>query len=165
MKSIWMLAAAVTFTACAGRGEDDMGAAPDRGDETTVTADTAQWDTTDTGGVGQTAEPGMIPDTLETTQDYPTTEYPTTPADTALGQDPGMTGGFPEDTTVETDTAGMGGYGDPAVGVDTTDAYGTPEDTGAWDDTTGVDQGAEGWEGDTGTTGYDDPTVDTTQAH
>ena len=36
MKSLWILAAAATFAACAGRGEDDVGAAPDRGDDTTA---------------------------------------------------------------------------------------------------------------------------------
>ena len=43
MKTIWMLAAAATLVACGGRGEDDMGAAPDRGDTTAVTtgADTS----------------------------------------------------------------------------------------------------------------------------
>ena len=43
MRKIWMLAAAATLAACGGRGEDDMGAAPDRGDTTAVTtgADTS----------------------------------------------------------------------------------------------------------------------------
>src|SRR5512134_2207599 len=95
MKTIWMLAAAASLAACAGRGEDDMGAAPDRGDTTAVTtgADTTQWDTTNTGGVGQTAEPGMVPDTTGTTGT--TEQYPTTPS--ATTDTTSSTGGY--DTT------------------------------------------------------------------
>ena len=93
MKTIWMLVAAASLAACAGRGEDDMGAAPERGDTTVTTgADTTAIDTT--GGVGQTAEPGMVPDT--TTGDIQ--EDPTLPADTTM-QDPGMTP--PADTTLQ----------------------------------------------------------------
>jgi hypothetical protein len=146
MKTIWMLAAAAALAACAGRGEDDMGAAPDRGDTTAVTtgADTTQFDTT-TGGVGQTAEPGMLPDT--TTGDVQ--DYPTTPSDTTL-QDPGMTpdttggvgetaepGMLPDTTAVEeaypTDTAGTTGYDTTgATGYDTT-GTGMSQDS-AWVD-------------------------------
>ena len=116
-----MLAAAGMLAACAGRGEDDMGAAPDRGDTTAVTtgADTTEWDTTTTGGVGQTGEPGMVPDTTGTTQDYPTQDYPTqdTTTDTTMGT------GYPSDTTTGTgypsDTSGTGGY-DATGGYDTT---------------------------------------------
>ncbi|MBA3259979.1 MAG: hypothetical protein H0T68_11015 [Gemmatimonadales bacterium] len=140
MKTIWMLAAAASLAACAGRGEDDMGAAPDRGDTTAVTtgADTTQWDTTNTGGVGQTAEPGMLPDT--TTGNIE--EYPTTPSDTGTMQDPGMTppsdttmGDFPSDTSsMGADTSSMGGVGqtaDPGMLPDTT--TGMSQDS-AWTD-------------------------------
>jgi hypothetical protein len=131
MKTIWMLAAAASLAACAGRGEDDMGAAPDRGDTTAVTtgADTTQWDTTNTGGVGQTAEPGMVPDTTGTTGT--TEQYPTTPSatpDTTMGQ----TGGYPSDTTSTT-----GGYDTTAVpGADTSSTAVPPSDPGLSTDTT-----------------------------
>ncbi len=36
MKTLWILAAAATFAACHSRSEDQMGAAPDRGDTQTV---------------------------------------------------------------------------------------------------------------------------------
>ncbi len=135
---IWMLAAAASLAACAGRGEEDMGAAPDRGDTTAVTtgADTTQWDTTNTGGVGQTADPGMLPDT--TTGDIQ--DYPTTPSDTTTMQDPGMTppsdttmGDFPSDTSsmgADT-TGGVGQTADPGMLPDTTS--GMSQDS-AWTD-------------------------------
>ena len=108
MKSIWMLAAVASLAACAGRGEDDMGAAPDRGDTTAVTtgADTTQIDTLNTGGVGQTAEPGMVPDT-STSNVEPAVPAPTTPSDTA-----GQTGAYPTDTT---SAAPSGGYETPSA--------------------------------------------------
>jgi hypothetical protein len=158
MKTIWMMVAAASLAACAGRGEDDMGAAPDRGDTTAVTtgADTTQWDTTDTGGVGQTAEPGMIPDTAETADEYPTEpaeeypttpaeEYPTTPSDTTMGEDPGMSA----------DSTGMpGGYDTPVTpGVDTTGTTGWETDTS---DTSGMSQ-------DSALTDPTLPSADTTQ--
>ncbi len=127
MKTIWMLAAAASLAACAGRGEDDMGAAPDRGDTTAVTtgADTTQWDTTNTGGVGQTADPGMVPDT--TTGEVQ--DYPTTPSDTTTMQDPGMT---PTDTTMDdfpSDTSSMGADTSATGGVGQTDDSGMLPDT------------------------------------
>jgi hypothetical protein len=116
MKSIWMLAAVASLAACAGRGEDDMGAAPDRGDTTAVTtgADTTQIDTLNTGGVGQTADPGMVPDTSAANGQAvePTTPEPTTPTDTA-----GQSGAYPSDTTSVTNPSG--GYETPAPGADT----------------------------------------------
>jgi hypothetical protein len=123
MKSIWMLAAVASLAACAGRGEDDMGAAPDRGDTTAVTtgADTTQWDTTNTGGVGQTAEPGMVPDTSAANgQAEPTEQYPATPGTTT--DTVGQSGAYPTDTTsaaVEPTT--------PSAGYDTTAAPGATD--------------------------------------
>jgi hypothetical protein len=138
MKTIWMLAAAAALAACAGRGEDDMGAAPER-DTTAVTtgADTTAFDTT-TGGVGQTGEPGMLPDT--TTGDVQ--DIPTTPSDTTM-QDPGMTpdttggvgetaepGMLPDTTTVEetypTDTTGATGYDTTGTGMSQDSAWVDP---------------------------------------
>jgi hypothetical protein len=131
MKSMWILVAAASLAACAGRGEDDMGAAPDRGDTTAVTtgADTTQWDTTNTGGVGQTAEPGMIPDTSDAnTQATPSETYPTT-TDTA-----GQSGAYPTDTTSTT-----GGYDTTAVpGADTSSTSVPSADPGMSADTTGM---------------------------
>ncbi|MBA3554900.1 MAG: hypothetical protein H0W29_09120 [Gemmatimonadales bacterium] len=127
MKTIWMLAAAASLAACAGRGEDDMGAAPDRGDTTAVTtgADTTQWDTTNTGGVGQTDDSGMVSDT--TTGEVQ--DYPTTPSDTTTMQDPGMT---PTDTTMDdfpSDTSSMGADTSATGGVGQTDDSGMLPDT------------------------------------
>lgn len=180
MKHIWMLAAAATLAACAGRGEDEMGAAPDRGDTTAVTtgADTTQWDTTNTGGVGQTAEPGMIPDTVGTTGDPGTTEqYPTTPStgtDTTMGQ----TGdyGYPSDTSATggydtgVDTSATGGYD---TGVDTSTGGVPPADPGMSADTSGtsgmstdsahVDHSAGGWQGDSAMVDHNVPTSDSAQ--
>lgn len=172
MKTIWMLAAAASLAACAGRGEDDMGAAPDRGDTTAVTtgADTTQWDTTSTGGVGQTAEPGMVPDTTGTTEQYPTTPSATT--DTTMGQ----TGGYPTDTTstMGQDPSTTGGYDTTAVpGADTSSTAVPPSDPGMSTDTSGtpgmstdsanVDHGAGTWQGDSALTDHDVPTADSTE--
>jgi len=114
-----------------------MGAAPDRGDTTTVTtgADTTQWDTTDTGGVGQTAEPGMIPDTAGTTGEPGTTqEYPTAP-----GADTSSTSVAPA-------------------------APGTPSDTsGVSQDGANADPGQSAWQGDSGATDQNVPTADSTE--
>lgn len=146
MKTIWMLAAAASLAACAGRGEDDMGAAPDRGDTTAVTtgADTTQWDTTNTGGVGQTAEPGMVPDTTGTTEQYPTTPSATT--DTTMGQ----SGGYPSDTTSTTggydttavpgaDTSSTAVPSDPGMSTDTSSSAVPPTDPGMSTDSASVD--------------------------
>ncbi len=190
MKSIWMLAAAATLAACAGRGEDEMGAAPDRGDTTAVTtgADTTQWDTTT--GVGETAEPGMVPDTA--TQQYPEdqTGYP---ADTTMGETGGypadttmdQTGGYPADTTMDQtgdygqDTSATGGYDTTpgydttTTGIDTTTGV-TPTDpgmtvdtagtTGMGEDSANVDHTPGEWQGDSALTDHNVPTTDTTQA-
>jgi hypothetical protein len=160
MKTIWMLAAAASLAACAGRGEDDMGAAPDRGDTTAVTtgADTTQWDTTNTGGVGQTAEPGMVPDTTGTTEQYPTAPSATT--DTTMGQ----TGGYTTDTTstmgVDT-TSATGGYDTTAVpGADTSSTSVPSADPGMSADSANVDHSAGGWQGDSAMTDHNVPTAD-----
>jgi hypothetical protein len=153
MKTIWMLAAAASLAACAGRGEDDMGAAPER-DTTAVTtgADTSQFDTTNTGGVGQTGDTAGV-------------VQPTTPTDTTIGQDPGMTP--PADTSaMPADTTAMpGGYDTPVTpsdtstpgAIDTTGTGMTPDTAG----TTGMTQDTVG---NTGTPSLDSAAVDTTQA-
>jgi len=43
-----LMAAASLFTACHNRAEEEIGAAPDRGDTTTTVADTAEYVPTDT---------------------------------------------------------------------------------------------------------------------
>lgn len=179
MKHIWMLAAAATLAACAGRGEDEMGAAPDRGDTTAVTtgADTTQWDTTATGGVGQTDESGMIPDTAGTTEQYPSTGTTTdttmgqtggygTPSDTSMtGQDTGATGGY--DTTASpgadstTTTSVPGAEPNPESGVSDP---GMSADTGTTGDSAHVDHSAGGWQGDSALVDHNVPTADSAQA-
>jgi hypothetical protein len=50
MKTLWILAAAATFAACHNRGNDETGAAPDRGDTTKVSGyDTTKTSQTRTG--------------------------------------------------------------------------------------------------------------------
>jgi hypothetical protein len=130
MKTLWILAAAAMFAACAKGSDEEVGAAPDRGDTTGVTTQvdtaTGQWDTTGaTGDVN--AQPG---DTLSMPADTGMT--PTTPTDTTVGQYP-----TPSDTT---------GYGGA---VDTTMTAPTSPDTGAYVpdtgaagvDTSGMDSG------------------------
>jgi hypothetical protein len=123
MKTLWILAAAAMFAACAKSSDEEVGAAPDRGDTTAVTTEvdtaTGQWDTTGaTGDVTQPADTGLTP---------------TTPTDTTVGQYPA-----PTDTT---------GYGE--TGVDTSMTTPTSPDTGAYApdtgatgiDTSGMDSG------------------------
>src|SRR5512145_3065456 len=103
MKTLWILAATAVFAGCAKSSDEEVGAAPDRGDTTAVTTQvdtaTGQWDTTGaTGDVN--AQPG---DTMSM------------PADTTVGQYP-----TPSDTT---------GYGGA---VDTTMTTPTSPDTGAY---------------------------------
>ena len=114
MKGIWMLAAVASLAACAGRGEDDMGAAPDRGDSTAVTtgADTTTMDTLNTGG--------MVTDTSTSNV------LPATPSDTA-----GQTGAYPSDTTSAANPSG--GYETTPPSADTSSTV--PADPGMTPDT------------------------------
>lgn len=112
MKTLWILAAAAMIAACAKSSDEEVGAAPDRGDTTAVTTEvdtsTGQWDTTGaTGDVTQPADTGLAP---------------TTPTDTTVGQYP-----------APTDTTGYGG-----TGVDTTMTTPTSPDTGAYVPDTGA---------------------------
>ena len=92
MKTLWILAAAATFAACAKGSDEEVGAAPDRGDTTAVTTQvdtaTGQWDTT--GATGQVNAPA---DTMSMPADTGMAA-PTTPTDTTVGQYPA-----PSDTT------------------------------------------------------------------
>ena len=149
MKTLWILAAAATFAACANRSDEEVGAAPDRGDDTTavtteVDTATGQWDTTSTTG-------DINADTLTATPSD-TALTPTTPADTTVGQYP-----TPSDTGMDTTTTtpDTGAYApDPsAAGVDTTSFDTTGGAAGI--DTSGYESGMG-----TDTTGAIDPSAD-----
>ncbi len=120
MKTLWILAAVATLAACHNRSEDEVGAAPDRGDTTAVTTDT-----TTTGGV--TAQPG---DTAAVVAPDTTTQYPAPPAaDTTSAVPPAA----PTDTTMAAPDAGVDTTAQPtpdATGYDTTGAPGVTPDTG-----------------------------------
>jgi hypothetical protein len=105
MRNLLILAVAASFAvACAGRTEDEVGAAPERDttaviDDTTavITADTAQVDTT----MGQTpTDTGFVqPDTAGVGVDTSYTPSETgTPTDT-LSQEPDTSAGAWSDTT------------------------------------------------------------------
>ena len=96
MKTLWILAAAATFAACHNRSDEDMGAAPDRGDSTA------------TSGYDTTATPSMKTDTTSTAQ-------PTTPSsDTSMTQPTTPSAGY-DTTSTSQPTA-------PSAGYDTTNA-------------------------------------------
>jgi hypothetical protein len=141
MKTLRILAAAALFAACAKSSDEEVGAAPDRGDTTAVTTEvdtsTGQWDTTGaTGDVN--AQPG---DTLST---MPSDTGMTAPTDTTVGQYPS-----PSDTT---------GYG--GTGVDTTMTAPTSPDTGAYAPDTGADtSGMDSGMGTDTTTSPTEPSV------
>ena len=112
MRNLFILAVAASFAvACAGRTEDEMGAAPERGDTTAVIDDTT----------------AVVADTAQT--------YPT---DTTMGQVETDTSFVEPDTTfadpgMDVDTTTME--------TDTTTTYDTGADTtaaGEWSDTTTV---------------------------
>lgn len=158
MKNLWILAAAATFAACASNTEDDMGAAPDRGDTTyTAEVDTTTGTWTDTtGAVGQPAD---------------TAVYPTTPSDTAMTPpitppaDTGMTPTVPSETypTTPSDT-GVGEYpSDPTVTPDTSTMQDPSSDTGMSDDSVRVDHSPDGYQGDSALTEHNVPRTDPTQ--
>lgn len=119
MRYLLMLAAAASLAACHSRSEEEVGAAPERGDTTAViTADTTATPTDTT--MGQT--PGVD-----------TTAFDTTAVDTtAMPQDQGMT---PDTSGVSADTTGMTPSVDTTT-TDTTGAAGQYDTTGAVPDTT-----------------------------
>src|SRR5688572_32954707 len=86
MKYLLMLAAAASLAACHQRSEDEVGAAPDQGDTTTVTA-------TDTATVTATDTTAVIDDTTAVITDT------TAVTDTTMGQTPTDTGFVQQDTT------------------------------------------------------------------
>ena len=119
MKTLWILAAAATFAACHNRSEDETGAAPDRGDTTSVRTDTSMtkpspsYDTTSVKSDTSMHKPSTGYDTTSTTQptNPPSTGgYDTT--STAQPTNPPSTGGY--DTTSTTQPTS------PSTGTDTT---------------------------------------------
>jgi len=117
MRHLLILAAAASLVlGCAGNTEDEVGAAPDRGDTTAVAADTAMATPTDSA-MGQVSG-----DTSFVAED---TMTDTTMTDTMM-----------TDTTM-TDTT----MTEPTTGADSVGAQGevqTGDTTGAWTDTTGA---------------------------
>jgi hypothetical protein len=114
MRYLLMLAAAATFAACHNRSEDEVGAAPDRGDTTAVTAtDTTSVPTDSTMGQRPGAsDSSFVQDTTSTTTGVDSTNGPTSQ------------GNAPTDTLSQPsgDTTG-------AAGADTTSSTGTPSDS------------------------------------
>ena len=131
-KMLYMLAAAATLAACHNRGEDDMGAAPDRGDTTAVRTDstTGGFDTTSTAQPSDTsmtpANPTPTDTTVAPTNPTPTdttSAVPTTPTDTTSSAAPVPTtpdtSSMPNDSGMSADSSGTSGYS-PSPGADST---------------------------------------------
>jgi hypothetical protein len=115
MRYLLMLAAAATFAACHNRSEDEVGAAPDRGDTTAVTA-------TDTTSVPTDSTMGQRPGASDSSFVQDTSSTTTTGVDSTNG--PTSQGNAPTDTLSQPsgDTTG-------AAGADTTSSTGTPSDS------------------------------------
>jgi hypothetical protein len=137
MKTLWILAAAATLAACHNRSEDEVGAAPDRGDTTAVVTDTTRVDTT--GGVtGQPSDSAVMPDTTAAMPD--TTQYPAAPGDVtdttgavpppAAQPSPTDTSTIAPDTSTYQPGAGADTTSQPGAAYDTTAAPGVTPDTG-----------------------------------
>ncbi|MDQ3136086.1 MAG: hypothetical protein M3Q93_00680 [Gemmatimonadota bacterium] len=147
MKTLWILAAAVTFAACANRSEEDTGAAPDQGDSTMVQADTTVAPSPSTSG-------------------YDTTST-TIPADTAMTADTTLnpsTGASGYDTTSTTESqnppSGQTGYDTTSttgVGTDTTSM--SPSSDSTMSDSAGMDSSTESMQGDSVLTNTDSTTT------
>jgi len=100
MKILWILAAAATFAACHNRSEDEMGAAPDRGDSAAVKSG---YDTT-------MAQPAPSPSTsgYDKASTPPATPEPTTPATKPAPATPPSTSSYDTTGTTANPSAGMG---------------------------------------------------------
>lgn len=109
MRDLLILAVAASLAmGCAGRTEDEVGAAPDRGDTTAVAADTAQATPTDTT-MGQVSD-----DTTYVAEDTTAAE-PMTGADSVGAQGEVQTG---DTTGAWTDTTGAAAPADSAAHAD-----------------------------------------------
>lgn len=128
MKTLWILAAAATFAACHNRTDDETGAAPDRGDSTSVQSDTTMSpsrSSTDTAMTPTTA-PSSGYDTTSTTnsQNPPSGQNPSTGYDTTSTTSP-STGGADSTSTSLPSSSGNDTTSTPispstGVGTDTT---------------------------------------------
>jgi hypothetical protein len=109
MRYVWMLAAAASLAACHNRGQDEVGAAPQKGDTTAVTAsDTTRVMPTDST-MGQ--KPGATDTTMVKASD--STSAGVT-ADTTYAPSPA--GKAPSDTaTMRSDSAKVGAYDSTSV--------------------------------------------------
>ena len=164
MKTLWILAAAATLAACANRGEDEVGAAPDRGDTTVTTSvdtTTGTWDTTSTGGV--TAQPGDTALTPEAPADTTVGEYPA-PAEPADTSSMGVDSGMGTDTTSMAPDTGAYVPDTSSAGVDTSTSTYDPSaatDTTSATDSAGVGHAPDNWSGDSAAVDHSVP--DSTQ--
>ena len=93
MKTLWILAAAATFAACHNRSDEDMGAAPDRGDSTATAP-------------------------VDTSAAQPTTKYTSTAQPSVPSSDSSMT--QPTAPSTGYDTTSTSQPTAPSAGVDTT---------------------------------------------
>lgn len=109
MRYVWMLAAAASLAACHNRGQDEVGAAPQKGDTTAVTAsDTTKAMPTDST-MGQ--KPGAIDTTMVKASD--STSAGVT-ADSAYAPSP--SGNAPSDTsTMKSDSTKAGAWDSTSV--------------------------------------------------
>jgi hypothetical protein len=105
MRYLLMLAAAASLAACHNRSEDEVGAAPDRGDTTAVTA-------TDTTTVPTDSTMGQLPGATDTSFVQPDT----TAAPTGVDSTYTPSGNTPTDTLSQ-------------PSADTTTSTGTPSDS------------------------------------
>jgi hypothetical protein len=114
MRYLLMLAAAASLAACHNRSEDEVGAAPDRGDTTAVTA-------TDTTTVPTDSTMGQLPGATDTSFVQPDTTAAPTGVDstyTPSGNTPTDTLSQPSSETTPTDST-MGNMGQDSSGMAT----------------------------------------------
>jgi hypothetical protein len=106
MRYLWMLAAAASLAACHNRGEDEVGAAPQKGDTTAVTA-------TDSTAVTTDSTMGQTPSVTDTTMASDSTSAGVT-ADSAYAPSP--SGNVPSDTAAQrTDSTSAGAWDSTSV--------------------------------------------------
>jgi hypothetical protein len=119
MRYLLMLAAAASLAACHSRSEDEVGAAPDQGDTTAVTA-------TDTAAVPTDSTMGQRPGATDTSFVQQDTTAAPTGVDstyTPSGNTPTDTLSQPSGDTTVTDTTSTSGTGIDTTGMahDSTD--------------------------------------------